>query len=701
MNIYWQNINHKPLWYTVLNILAQINQIDLIKLIRSCCKMYRLETSKCVNNLFSKLQLCRFITSGPQGVEGRLPRRQNLLENGSPIDLQNAPTITDPYVLYQNYISLGTLEKDENQVRVMKEFQKLYHRVINYVPSQDMQIKMSLVLRKLEIQMAKERQAERERGLKRMAYKLVNLSDSKRVSSQVIRFLTDEEELQNFPSPQGLLVNGEVGCGKSMLMDIFASSLPHASKMRWHYNNFILWIYSEIHNIQQERFLRANNGLEGNYTMENEFILFEIAQKMIKKNTILMLDEFMLPDIASANIVKILFTYYFKLGGVLVATSNKLPDDLYGSQFHKDNFKTFVLILHARCQTIDMNSSKDYRHNFALSSQKELHLMIKGKLGDEEAWINLVKSQALKISTSDSQFAETVNLEQLKPQKSVLKVYNRDLILSTTFGQVCVVDFSHICQGLFSSSDYITIASKFHTIVLDNIPVMTTKMKNEARHFITLLDAAYEAKCQLFLRCDAPLDELFFPDAVDKAVSDRIEVQEEEMFAKTAIDLSSPYRPNALKYDQHYTEEYKENETQRYDFKNATAFTGDDEKFAYKRAILRIREMVDSESWRNVTWVPIDSSMRPWETQAAAMHPASSTTSSNNVLQVEMERRSAKDIVSEGLPREISQGYGLSFRNFNALIAPVFTSMQHFWGWGRPGRNVKDDIAKRWAGRDK
>lgn len=77
-------------------------------------------------------------------------------------------------------------------------------------------------------------------------------------------------------------MNGEVGSGKSLLMDIFASSLPHASKMRWHYNNFILYVYSEIHNIQQHRFKTMNRKMN-EFKMENEFILYEVAQKMIQK----------------------------------------------------------------------------------------------------------------------------------------------------------------------------------------------------------------------------------------------------------------------------------------------------------------------------------------------------------------------------------------------------------------------------------
>lgn len=327
-------------------------------------------------------------TSGPQGVEGRLPY-------GFMSDTKRATevAIADPFMLYQRYISLGFLEKDAAQLRIMKEFQKLYHRVMDYNPPQDMAIKAALLLRKLEI-----REAEEQRKVislrKQPLYKL-RLWFQKDINTQrreVVRFMSDEEELHNIASPQGLLVNGEVGCGKSMLMDIFANCLPHHSKMRWHYNNFMLWVFGEIHQIQKERMLiDAVNGKQ-KMTMENEFILFEIAQKMIAKSTIFMLDEFMLPDVASAQVVKILFTYYFKLGGVLVATSNKLPEELYSSEFNKSSFKSFVGILNSRCIAVDIKSEIDYRLKFAQASTKAKNLVVKaGNSNNIAEWNRLIE----------------------------------------------------------------------------------------------------------------------------------------------------------------------------------------------------------------------------------------------------------------------------------------------------------------------
>lgn len=680
--------------------------------------------------------------SGPHGVDRRTPSFNSELK----ISEENSIAITDPFLLYQNYVQQGLLEKDESQLRVMKEFQKLYHRVIDYSPPDELLIKISLLLRKIELKHAEA--SIRELGLTIPQLNLRSIQnifrkDPMAEKRQLVRTMTDEEELYNFESPQGLLVNGEVGCGKSMLMDIFAASLPHKSKMRWHYNNFILWVFNEMHKIRKERHfttVMSNNKAERKMSMENEFVLFEIAQKMIDKNTVLMLDEFMLPDIAAANIIKILFTYYFKLGGVLVATSNKLPEDLYSNEFHKTKFKSFVGILHARCQSVDMRSTKDYRSELA-SLSTDLYLIDKLlNVNHEKDWLKLVKVKALGIPEESPKVTDNSPLDTLGGIPSSLTVYSRTTHIPLTFKSdtVCYLDFTYICQGLFSASDYITLASRYRIIILDNVPMMTLKMKNEARRFITLLDAMYEAKCQLFIRSDVEVDYLFFPDQIEGKLPDhvqkqsdlnhnRLDVQDEEMFARTTIDMTNPYRPNVSSYDQDHTAAHNEPTVGLFgsgsedpdskhgnpvNFKNLKAFTGEDEKFAYKRAVLRIKEMVGSEAWKNANrWVPIDESMRPWEKKSESVYDTPSGNSNLDIGTVDIKidklikdnksvRQIANQMLVDTLPKDYSEGHEIPFRQFNARIAPVFDRLNHFWSMGswssEQGKRLKDKIAKSW-----
>lgn len=665
------------------------------------------------------------ITSGIQGVDGRQPW-SFYHQDDSSTPASTSLSVTDPYVIYQSYIQQGLLEKDESQLRVMKEFQKLYHRVMEYTPPEDLLIKFKLLVRQIEADYEKAEKSKNQFSPLRLFQR-----DPEASRMQIVRYMTDEEELRNFASPQGLLVNGEVGCGKSMLMDIFAACLPYESKMRWHYNNFILWVFSEMHHIQQKR-MRQPISREHRYTMENEFLLYEVAQKMIQKNTVLMLDEFVLPDIASANIIKILFTFYFKLGGVLVATSNKLPEELYSTKFNKQKFKDFVGILNSRCHSIDMNSEKDYRTYFASESKCTPYMISKKDNPDNnQKWLLLIKSQALKIPADSKLMDEKYSLFDLGGQPISVSVYGRTTKIPLSFNEhrVCYLDFEDICQGLYYSSDYITIASKFKTIILDNVPIMTTKKKNEARRFITLLDAIYGSKCQFFMRSEVDVDYLFFPevqhkdnkelmaylkDHEDRHISGEVfEVQDEEAFARASIDLLSPYRPNVSTYDQSYTksfDDYKENNNSERNYTNTKAFTGDDEKFAFKRAVSRIKEMVASEFWRSEDrWVPLDATMRPWETpletlikttkEKQTINDSNSTFDANSIV-LDNNRKALTVELADSLPKDYAVSKGIPFRLFNSLVAPRFDSLQHFWAMGKwtmaNGQRLKDSIGRSW-----
>lgn len=617
-------------------------------------------------------------TGGIQGVDGRAPVGINLHS------ASNSVVLTDPFAVYQNYVRTRILEHDEAQLRAMKEFQKLYFRVLDYKPPEDLAIKSSILMRKLEVRSAREALHDPRALLSKL--KLWVRSDLQSHQSALIRSLSDEEALENIAAPRGLLVNGEVGCGKSMLMDIFASSLPHQSKMRWHYNNFILWVFSEIHRVQSERVLLAT-GKGRRLLMENEFILYEVAQRMIAQSTIFMLDEFMLPDIASAQICRILFTFYFRLGGVLVATSNKLPEELYSQNFNRENLDSFVGILHSRCVAVDMKSKVDYRQHFAGKSTSTSNYIVE----------NAKSGRAWRLLVSSAVDLDVDSVDAIPWKKDTLVVYKRELVISRLLNDVCYVDFNFVCCGSLGSSDFISLASRYHTVIVDHVPVMTTKMKNEARRFITLLDALYEAKCQLFLRCEAPVEHLFFPAEETQQLGTDA-VQEEEMFARTAMQTENPYRPNVSSYDQSYAKEYLDAGKPEHNFSNTLSFTGEDEQFAFKRAVSRIQEMVSSDHWRKESrWVPIDPSMRPWEKESTLF---AARSGAGEESEVSLPVKEIKARLQTELPRDVSRNYNLPFQQYREVVAPRFFSLQHFWAMGQwtmgQRQKIKDRIAQSW-----
>ena len=201
-------------------------------------------------------------------------------------------------------------------------------------------------------------------------------------------------------------------------------------------------------------------------------------------------------------------------------------------------------------------------------------------------------------------------------------------------------DFEKLVES-FGPADYVTMASNYHTFIVDNIPVLTTLKKNEARRFITLLDALYEAKCKLIVRAAAGPDDLFFPETrkpttttVDGQVVDADAIHSETV-AEVYQDSSSPFRPNisfydtgaaTSKYDPDQDSDFgleearvKEQEARKkLDFGNTSAFTGEDERFAYKRASSRLWEMC-SDHWHARTgdwWRPLPAEARHWEAGA-------------------------------------------------------------------------------------
>lgn len=602
--------------------------------------------------------------AGLRAASLRLPQQ-------SVVRFSSALAITDPLHIYQNKVASGELKPDESQLRVAAELQKLYHRLKDYTPPQDFQRKVSALQAQL-LEIEKEAAGEDVAATKKKAVKPWYKPDLK--SLEMVKTLTDEEELINFPSPQGLLIHGEVGCGKSMLMDMFADSLPHQSKKRIHYNNFMLSLYGSIHRLTQERQGRLKSaeaflGKDSDVLL-TDYILLELAQDMIDNHTVLLLDEFMLPDMAAAKIVKTLFIYYFKFGGVLVATSNRLPRDLYATNFSKTQFESFLTILQARCVTHNMNSDTDYRE--VLSGEEAAE-------GERPVIKYHVNDPA-----GDQKWEETVKAlcPSSEGKEEEILVYGRPLVVPWVKDGVAMFKFDQLIERPLAAADFISLASRYHTIILDEVPVMTLAKKNEARRLITLLDAVYECRCQLIIRAEASPDSLFFPEIDDpEKMKEEADIAAQEMYSDTLQDIENPHRPNVAFYDSPTGQRKEDSQkvVKPTNFADTTAFTGEDEKFAYKRAVSRLKEMTQSPHWKVDKWTPLPDSDRPWEV----------FTKSESYKEQESKRAFTDEAASLA-----SMGFGPV--KTVAPNAPKFNE-SHFWSmisWG--DRVAKDEIAARW-----
>lgn len=583
------------------------------------------------------------------------------------------PTITDPLVVYKSYVARGLLKRDQSQLRAAIELQKLYYRVKDYRPKDQMQQRIREIVKELELKELTRSYNENNRKPLLHWFKPSSKPDDS--LQDIVKVLDNEEELLNFESPHGIILTGEVGCGKSMLTDIFANSLPHTSKFRWHYSTFMLWVFNQIHLISTRRQQTLNFTSHSMLQLENELILFEIAQRLVKKNTVLILDEFMMPDLAAAKIIKMLFVYFFKLGGVLVANSNRMPENLYVSSFKKNEFTSFLNILSLRCYCIDMNSDLDYRKMITETAKSTL------VVGDNEAQWNQLLSENLSID------------DGTPFRKESITVYGRTVELPKCLNGMVKFSFNELCKEAFGPADFISLSSTYHTFIIDQIPVLTITMKNEARRFITLIDALYECNCKLYLHTKVHPNELFFPDQSTVKQDEqellsynRIKVQEEEMYSKTSIASDAPYRPNVSYYDDEkivYNDDNngssKAKSFELLNFNNSDAFTGEDEKFAYKRAVSRIIEMCQAgDSYNSKKWVPVDKSLRTWEVSGSSAKRSEPGESPNS-----------KDLRTDPLTGE-------PVNNANSS-KPVF-STAHFWSMGQWGKGdrITDKFAKKW-----
>lgn len=506
------------------------------------------------------------------------------------------------------------------------------------------------------------------------------------------------------------MLHGEVGTGKSMLIDLFQGCLPNRKKRRWHFNTFMLDTISRLEQIR-----RSRTAIAGPNAPHDENSLLLVARDLIETSPILFLDEFQLPDRAAAKILSNLMTSFFQLGGVLIATSNRMPEDLAkaaGLEFdaprngklswslggrgsggsrrdagagQKGEFAAFLEVLRARCEVWEMEGKKDYRklergdepqsdEAVKATSTDDSDATTTFAVGSTASPANLDTSEDLKLPPTSSlpknyliqpttaedmtTFAESFNsiVERATAtpypipwEPTTITVYGRPIHIPAQYAGVAFFTFAELCGAVLGPADYITLASTYHTFILTDVPVMQFLQKNEARRLITLLDALYEARCRLLVTAAAGPDDILFPEPpkdstgkVEELVDDAVYP---ETFSEIYQDATSPFRPNISSYNlsadaleddppnktrtpgSSYTDERRLSDGSKApDFANIGGLTGEDERFAVKRAESRIWEMCSARWWDRAQdpaewWRPLPMESRHWE--RASLQPGS------------------------------------------------------------------------------
>ncbi|KAJ4309868.1 hypothetical protein N0V84_011269 [Fusarium piperis] len=581
-----------------------------------------------------------------------------------------AVVITDPLVKYQTRVAAGLYAPDPAQHRLAWHLQKIYHRIKDYSPQAEYRQRLKEVARLTEPETQQDEDdgnilALRNHSIWRNPlFKHLLTTPEGRESLALTRVLTNHETAIEIDSPKGLFLSGEVGTGKSMLLDLLADGLPTERKRRWHFNTFMLYIISQLEHHRKSHL--------GNTNRESDYSILWVAKKLVDESPILFLDEFQLPDRAASKILNHLFIAFFQLGGVLIASSNRMPEELqnatgadytpapskglirkffgasvrargelYGST---SDFANFLEVLKARCDFWQMEGARDWRRREETEASVTLAGdAIEGEAttGEDTAQDQDKSDQAIKkpvnyyLSTDgDGPWQQRVEAalawtgpEPLPWEPSSVVVYGREIKTPQHYSGHVYWDFDRLAES-FGPADYITMASTYHTFIIDNVPILTHEKKNEARRFITLLDALYEARCKLIIRARNPPDTLFFPKKKSSTAgkpggSDEPDDLYSETIAEVYQDQMSPFRPNVAYYDtKSSTSSYDPDQDSDFglqkkpvNFSNTSAFTGEDERFAYKRAASRLWELCSAQ-WHARTgewWQPLPVDARHWE----------------------------------------------------------------------------------------
>ena len=273
--------------------------------------------------------------------------------------------------------------------------------------------------------------------------------------------------------PKGLYLWGGVGRGKSMLMDLLVEAVE-APKRRAHFHAFMQWAHERI-NAARAR------GVED--------AIAPVAEELAAEVRLLAFDEMQITDITDAMIVGRLFEALFAKGVVVVTTSNRPPDDLYKNGLNRQLFLPFIALLKDRLEVRELASATDYRQDRLAGAQSYFSpANAEARAAIDGIWDDLSGGQSERL---------------------VLKVKGREVVLERFANGVARAEFYALCGTALGPADYLALAEAVRVLILENVPRLSRSNFNEAKRFVTLIDALYEAKVRLICSAAAEPEYLY------------------------------------------------------------------------------------------------------------------------------------------------------------------------------------------------
>ncbi|KAJ6124929.1 hypothetical protein N7471_012246 [Penicillium samsonianum] len=349
--------------------------------------------------------------------------------------------------------------------------------------------------------------------------------------------------------PKGLYMYGDVGCGKTMLMDLFFDTLPPniKNKTRIHFHNFMQDTHKRMHVVK----MKYGNDFDA---------LPMVAADIAELAGVLCFDEFQCTDVADAMILRRLLEILMSHGVVLVTTSNRHPDDLYKNGIQRESFIPCINLLKTDLSVINLNSPTDYRkiprppaavYHHPLGEDAEQHA---------QKWFEFLGDPINDPPHTDSQV-----------------VWGREIKVPRASGKAAHFTFQQLIGTATGAADYLELVRHYDAFIVTDVPSMNHTQRDLARRFITFIDAVYESRAKLVLTTEVPLTNLFISETdVKKTLKGD---------GGDHSDLSDAMRN--LMDDLGMSVQA---------LKNTSIFSGDEERFAFARALSRLSEM-GSKEW--------------------------------------------------------------------------------------------------------
>jgi len=388
---------------------------------------------------------------------------------------------TGPIAAYKKLEQDGEIRPDADQARVVDRLQRLYNELENYP----------------EI-------AGRGTGLSVKNWRLAHFF---RKSGGGRR------------GPKGLYMYGGVGRGKSMLMDMFFEVAPLKAKRRVHFHEFMLDVHARM-KVWRGLFGKERAALGGRASEDDP--IPPVARQIAAEATLLCFDELQVTDIADAMVLGRLFKELLERGVIIVATTNRPPDDLYKDGLNRQLFLPFIEMIKQAFDILTLDGPTDYRYD---------------RLKGVETYYTPVDADSTtKLSEAFFRLTDRNVEDRDKVPTGELIVQGRKLFVPKCARGVAVFSFKRLCANPLGSADYLMIARAFHTVIMVAIPQLERDKRNEAKRFVTFIDALYEHGVKFLCSAAVPPADLY-PSGdgsfeFERTVSRLIEMQSEDYLAR-------------------------------------------------------------------------------------------------------------------------------------------------------------------------